>query len=70
MIKYTQYKTHPKLEYVFAAAGRKIPSVLTGLDRLRAKTLVRKRLVMVLMDLNRRLDGRGSNRSWAGWDES
>ena len=20
------------------------------------------------MDLNRRLDGRGSNRSWAGWD--
>ena len=27
-------------------------------------------LVLVLMDLNRRLDGRGSNGSWAGWDES
>ena len=28
--------------------------------------LVLMRLVLVLMDLNRRLDGRGSNRSWAG----
>ena len=36
----------------------------------KGKKLVLKRLVLVLMDLNRRLDGRGSNRSWAGWDES
>ena len=27
-------------------------------------------LVLVLMDLNRWLAGRGSNRSWAGWGES
>ena len=59
------------MEYVFAAGGRKITSVLTGLERLRGKgkRLVLK-LILVLMDLNWRLDGRGSNRSWAGWDES
>ena len=36
----------------------------------KGKKLVLKRLVLGLADLNRRLDGRGSNRSWAGWDES
>ena len=69
MIKYT-LTTHQKVEYVFAAGGRKITSVLTWLDWLRGKKLVLKRLILVLMDLNRRLDGRGSNRSWAGWGES
>ena len=33
MIKYT----HRKVEYVFAAGGRTITSVLTGLERLREK---------------------------------
>ena len=37
MIKYT-LKTHRKMEYVFAAGGRKITSVLTGLERLRGKS--------------------------------
>ena len=54
------------MDYVFAAGGRKITSVLTGLERLRGKASTKA----VLMDLNRRLDGRGSNRSWTGWDES
>ena len=35
----------------------------------KGEKLVLKRLILVLMDLNRRLDGRDSNRSWAGWDE-
>ena len=42
-------------------------------DRVRtakAKKLLLNLLVLVLMDLNRPLDGRGSNKSWAGWDES
>ena len=34
------------------------------------KLLLKRLLVLVLVDLNRRLDGRGSKRSWAGWDES
>ena len=34
------------------------------------KKLLLNLVVLVLMDVNRRLDGRGSNRSWAGWDES
>ena len=44
--------------------GENITSVLTALERLRGEKLVLKRLVLVLMDLDRRLDGRGSNRSW------
>ena len=36
----------------------------------KGKKLVLKRLVLVLMDLNRQLDERGSNRLWAGWDKS
>ena len=35
----------------------------------RGGELLVNNVVMVLMDLNRRLDGKGSNRSWAGWDE-
>ena len=35
---YTDHtKTHWKVDYVFAAGGRKITSVLTGLERLRRK---------------------------------
>ena len=52
MIKYT-LKTHWKVEYVFAAGGRKITSVLTA----KGIKLTLNRLVQVLMDLNRRLDG-------------
>ena len=41
MIKYTvilyTLKTHRKVECVFAAGGRKISSVLTGLERPRGK---------------------------------
>ena len=56
------------MEYVCTTDGRKSTSVLTGLVRLGEKLLLNL-LVLVLMDLNWRLDGRGSNRSWAGWDE-
>ena len=58
-------KNSPKYG-ICVAGATKITSLLTGLERLRKK-LVLKRLVLVLIDLNRRLDGRGSNRSWAGW---
>ena len=73
MIKYTHQKLIGKWNMCLLRVGEKITSVLTGLERLRGKSyprVVLKRLVLVLMDLNQRLDGRGSNSSWAGWDES
>ena len=57
------------MEYVYTTDRRKITSVLTGLLRLGGKLLLNL-LVVVFMDLNQQLDGRGSNRSWAGWVES
>ena len=57
------------MEYVYTTDGRKIPSVLTGLVRLVGKVLLNL-LVLILMDLNQQLDGRGSNRSRAGREES
>ena len=36
----------------------------------RGEKLLLNLLVLLLMDLNRRLDRRRSNRSWPGWDES
>ena len=61
------------MEYVFAAGGRKKHFCFDRAWTAKGAKLVLKQLVLVLMDLNRRLpevDERGSNRSWAGWDES
>ena len=46
---------------MFAPQIGKITSVLIGLVRL---NLLLNLSVLVLMDLNRKVDGRGSNRSW------
>ena len=61
-------KTHWNVEYVCTTDGRRIIYVSTGLVRLGEKLLLNL-LLLVLMDLNRRLDGRGSNRLCAGLDE-
>ena len=53
-----------------ARVGRKITFVLTGRVQLGGEMVLLNLLVLVLKDLNWRLDVRGSNRSWAGWDES
>ena len=58
-----------KVEYVCTTDGRQITSVSTGLIWLGGKAAT-KPVGLVLMDQNRRPGGRGSNRSWAGWDES
>ena len=39
-------------------------------DRTARGKLLLNLLVLVSVDLNRRLDGRGSNSSGAGWDKS
>ncbi len=53
---------------MFAAGGRKLTSVLTGLERLRETA--NTKVIGPGFDGSESANRRGSNRSWAGWDES